>query len=83
MQTLISLQKQLSHNCPLKQVTKKYNGKYFECKDAYLNGSTVTINYFLHQMMINSMKTKVPLQSTGMTEILLPHDGNPEISQTF
>ena len=34
-------------------------------------------------MMINSMKTKVPLQSTGMTEILLPHDGKPETSQIF
>ena len=33
--------------------------------------------------MINSMNTKMPLQSTGMTEILLPNEGNPETSQTF
>ena len=32
--------------------------------------------------MINSMMTKVPLESTIMTEIL-PHDGNPETSRTF
>jgi len=41
MYTLIYLQKQLSHNCPLKQVKKTYNGKYVERMDASLNGSTV------------------------------------------
>jgi len=48
--------------------------------NASLNGSTVKIIYFLHQMMINSIKTKMPLQSNGITEILLPYEGNPETS---
>jgi len=32
-------------------------------------------------MMTNSMETKMPLQSTGMTEILLPYKCNTETSQ--
>lgn len=34
-------------------------------------------------MMIHSMKTKMPLQSTGMAEILLPYEGNLDTFRNF